>query len=138
MKITQLPFELNFSSGEKPCDLSYTNPKPWAGYGIDYKRTDAVYFTNEGVAFYIAIPAGAKELSYNLTLLAKEALAGEFIVEYSADFNKWSTLGTYSSSKSFTSNNTFKHALKPDVRYVRWVYSVRVKQNVSLNNISVR
>jgi hypothetical protein len=137
LKAATLPFDLSFSRSN-PFDIKTPNPKPWAGYGVDYKRTDELYFGDEGAAFYVAFNAGAKELSYKLSLLSSDVLGGEFSVECSADFKKWSTLVNYSSSKPFTQNNTFTHALKPNVRYVRWVYYVRVKQSITLNNISVK
>jgi hypothetical protein len=136
LKISSLPFTLSYSKSN-PLDVNAANPKPWAGYGIDYKRTDAIYFGDEGVTFYIAFGPGAKELSYNVAVLAPDAIGGEFAVECSADFKRWSTLATYNSSNSMVKNNVYTHALKSDVKYVRWVYYTRVKQNVTLNNISV-
>lgn len=137
LKGAVLPFDLSFSRSN-PLDINTPNPKAWAGYGIDYKRTEELYFGDEGAAFYVAFNTGAKELTYKLSLLSSDVLGGEFAVVCSSDFKKWSTLANYSSSKSITQNNTFTHALKPDVRYVRWVYSVRNKQSVTLNNISIK
>ena len=137
LKSASLPFELAFSGNSK-IDINTANPKPWAGYGIDYKRSDAVYFCDEGVAFYIAIVPGAKVLNFNMSLLGKEEFTGDFGVETSANLKNWSTIATYSASKPILKNSTFTLPLKADVKYVRWVYYTRVKQNVSLNNISVK
>ena len=137
LKTATLPFSLSFSKSN-PLDVNTPNPKGWSGYGIDYKRTDALYFGDEGVSFYITFNTGAKELSYNLAVLAPDAIAGEFAVECSADFKKWSTLASYNSANSMIKNNVYTHALKSDVKFVRWVYYTRVKQNVTLNNINVK
>jgi len=137
LKCSALPFELSFS-GSSPIDIKTPNPKPWAGYGIDYKRADAIYFCDEGVAFYIAFTPGAKELNFSMSLLGKEEFTGELAVEASANLKNWSTIATYSSSKPILKSSTFKLSLKADVKCVRWVYYTRVKQNVTLNSISVK
>ncbi|MEI8087069.1 MAG: hypothetical protein WCG93_12745 [Paludibacter sp.] len=137
LKGTALPFALSFSA-DLPIDIKTPNPKPWAGYGLDYKRADAIYFFDEGVAFYIAFNPGAKELKFNMSLLWKEEFAGEVGVETSANLKNWSTIATCSASKPILKNSAFSLPLKPDVKFVRWVYYTRVKQNVTLNNISVK
>jgi len=137
LKASSLPFALSFSNSS-PIDIKTPNPKSWAGYGIDYKRADAVYFCDEGVAFYIAIASGAKELNFSMSLLGKEEFTGELAVETSANLKNWSTIATYSASKPILKSSTFTLPLKQDVKYVRWVYYTRVKQNVNLNNISVK
>jgi hypothetical protein len=136
LRNASLPLTLSFSKSA-PLDINSSNPKSWSGYGIDYKRTDALYFGDEGVTFYIAFNAGAKELSYTLAVLATDAIAGEFAVECSTDFKRWSTMANYTSTNSMLKNNVYTHALKSDVKYIRWVYYTRVKQNVTLNNITV-
>ena len=137
LKALSLPLAVSFSSSS-PIDIKTPNPKPWTGYGIDYKRPDAIYFTDEGAAFYIAINGGAKVLEFNMSLLGKEEFAGEFAVETSANLKNWSTIATYNPSKPILKNSVFTLPLKLDVKYVRWVYYTRVKQNVNLNNISVK
>jgi len=137
LKSTTLPFALSFSNSS-PIDIKTPNPKSWAGYGIDYKRADAVYFCDEGVAFYIAFSPGAKVLDFSMSLLGKEEFIGEVGVETSTNFKNWSTIATYSASKPILKSSTFTIPLKSDVKYVRWVYYTRVKQNVTLNSISVK
>jgi len=79
LKSTTLPFALSFSNSS-PIDIKTPNPKSWAGYGIDYKRADAVYFCDEGVAFYIAFSPGAKVLDFSMSLLGKEEYINEFFI----------------------------------------------------------
>ena len=137
LKASSLPFALSFSNSS-PINIKTPNPKPWAGYGIDYKRADAVYFCDEGVAFYITFSAGAKVLDFSMSLLGKEEFVGEVGVETSTNLRNWSTIATYSASKPILKSSSFTIPLKSDVKYVRWVYYTRVKQNVTLNNISVK
>lgn len=137
LKCSTLPFDLSFSS-DSPIDIKTPNPKPWAGYGIDYKRADAVYFCDEGAAFYVAFNTGAKELTFNMGLLGKDLYQGEVGIETSNNFKSWSTIATLNTSKPILKNSTFTLALKSDVKYVRWVYYTRVKQNVTLNKISAK
>ena len=137
LKGAALPFELSFSNSS-PIDIKTPNPKAWAGYGIDYKRSDAVYFCDEGVAFYIAIVPGSKVLNFDMSLLGKEEFTGELAVETSVNLKNWSTLATFSAAKPILKSSKFTLPLKTDIKYLRWVYYTRVKQNVNLNNISIK
>ena len=136
LKPASLPFELSFSKSN-PCDLSFENPKPWAGYGIDYTKPTVARFGNSGVGFFVAFDGGAKEVGFELTSVGNQEFNGEMDVEYSQDGLKWKGLITYTSTKPFKNGEKNTLSLPSNARYVRWVYAVREKQNVNLNNIYI-
>jgi len=136
LKPATLPFELSFSKN-KPCDLSFENPKPWAGYGIDYTKPTVIRFGNAGVGFFVAFEGEAKEVSFELVCVSDQAFNGEMDVEYSQDGSKWKKLITYTPEKPFKNGEKNTLALPSNARYVRWVYAVRERINVNLNNISI-
>ena len=138
LKPAPLPLNLSFSKSN-PCDLSFENPKPWAGYGIDYTKPTVVRFGNAGAGFFVAFEGEAKEISFELNCVGKDnpEFNGEMDVEYSQDGLKWKTLITYTPLKPFKNGEKNVLPLPANARYVRWVYAVREKINVNLNNISI-
>jgi len=136
LKPASLPFNLSFSK-TNPCDLSFENPKPWAGYGIDYSKPTVARFGNSGVGFFVAFDGEAKEAGFELTCVGDQKFDGEMDVEYSQDGLKWKRLITYTSDKPFKNGGKNTLALPSNARYLRWVYAVREKQNVNLSNISI-
>lgn len=134
-----LPLHLQFGKNNL-CDLNVSNPKPWAGYGIDYSKPTVVRFGNFGVGFMVAYAAEAKQVSFTLNVVSKEnaAFAGEFDVETSIDGRSWKLLKTYSADKPFTNHAEETLDLPTEARFVRWIYAVREKQNVNLNNITIK
>lgn len=130
-----LPLSITFSK-ENPCDLTFTNPKPWAGYGLDYSKPTVARMGNAGVALFIAFESKAESVTFSLTNVSKNQFMGELDVEYSADAKKWSNLTTYTEQKPFQAQQTLP--LPSDARYVRWVYAVREKQNININNILIK
>ena len=73
-----------------------------------------------------------------MSLLGKEEFTGELAVETSVNLKNWSTLATFSAAKPILKSSKFTLPLKTDIKYLRWVYYTRVKQNVNLNNISIK
>ena len=136
LKPASLPFELSFSK-TNPCDLSFENPKPWAGYGIDYTKPTVARFGNSGVGFFVAFEGEAKEVGFELTCVGNQEFNGEMDVEYSQDGLKWKKLITYTPAKPFVSGEKSTLPLPSNARYVRWIYAVREKINVNLNNIYI-
>lgn len=132
-----LPLDLCFSKAN-PCSLDFTNPKPWAGYGLDYTKPTVARMGNDGVGFFVAFADQAKDVTFDLTAVGKDAFKGELDVETSADGLKWKNLKTYKPG-SFTATETFTLDLPADARFVRWVYAVREeRQNINVNNIHIK
>lgn len=136
LKAASLPANISFSA-QNPCDLSFTNPKPWATYSLDFSQPDVVRMSNEGSAFYVAYDGKAKELTFDVQVLSNDPFGGELNVETSVDGKKWSKVTTYSASNPFK-GKTQTLALPGDARFIRWNYAVRNKQNIHLNNILIQ
>lgn len=140
LKPAKLPLSINFGK-HSSCDLTAPNPKPWAGYGIDYRKPTVARFGNFGVGFMVAFEKGASEVSFELNVVGKDspALAGEFDIQTSVDGKKWKTIKTYTARKPFGNSELETLPLKEDVQFVRWVYAMRENgQNINLNNITVK
>ena len=138
---TKLPLTLNFSD-ENLCTAGIDNVKAavgfWTTYQLDLaKKSPNVRLDSDKAAFYIAFDGKPKQLSYSLVLLDNNAFAGELLVETSLDGLAWVKLVKHDVATIMTQDVDFSQPLKSDVRFVRWSYPVRNKQNVVLNNIKV-
>lgn len=129
---------LNLKFGKNnPCTIE--SGASWGGYGIDYSKNTVVRFGNDGNMFFAAIPQGAKEAKYTLTVVGDKALEGIFDVETSEDGNKWKRVVSYSSGNPIKNNESVSLELPKKAKYIRWVYATReAKQNVNLNNITIQ
>ena len=132
----KLPLQIAFSK-TNPCDLDFTNPKPWAGYGIDYSKPTVVRMGNDGIGFFAAYDGVAKEASFEFTVVGGAVFNGEFDVETSIDGKKWKNLKTYKEG-DVTGTEILTLSLPSEARYIRWIYALRDKQNVNLNNIYIK
>lgn len=136
LKPTSLPANINFSAAN-PCDLSFTNPKPWATCNVAPTHTNVIRMGDVGSTLYVAFDDKAKEVAFDVTVLSDVPFAGELNVETSADGKKWDKTHTYSASNPFKGKRETL-ALPAGARYIRWVYAVRDKQNIHMNNISIQ
>ncbi|MGL4331196.1 MAG: hypothetical protein ACRCSR_00070 [Bacteroidales bacterium] len=129
---------LNLKFGKNnPCTIE--SGTSWGGYGIDYSKNTVVRFGNDGNMFFAAIPQGAKEAKYTLTVVGDKVLEGIFDVETSEDGNKWKRVVSYSSGNPIKNNESVSLELPKKAKYIRWVYATReAKQNVNLNNITIQ
>ena len=132
----KLPLNIAFSK-TNPCNTDFTNPKPWAGYGIDYSKPTVVRMGNDGIGFFVAYDSPAQEATFELTVVGGATFNGEFDVETSVDGKKWINLKTYKPG-DFTGTEKLNLSLPSDARFVRWVYAAREKQNINLNNIYIK
>ncbi len=136
LKPATVPTTIAFSN-DHPCAWT-TQELGWAGIGLDASKPTVARFGNKEVAFYLAFDAPAKTLTYELTVVGGAAFDGEFVVEVSKDAKKWVNLVTYNAAKPIPTSGGCQHQLQADVRFVRWIYLARNKQNVNLNHIMVR
>lgn len=135
IKAETLPVNIKFDKNN-PCSIE--SGETWGGYGIDYSKNTVARFGNDGNMFFAAIPQGAKEVKFTLTVVGEKALEGIFDVETSEDGNKWKRLVSYSSGNPIKNNENVSVELPKKAKYIRWVYATReAKQNVNLNNITI-
>ena len=131
-----VPTSISFSNGH-PCAWT-PQELGWAGIGLDTSKPTVARFGNKEVAFYLAFDAPAQTLAYELTVVGGAAFDGEFVVEVSKDSKKWVNLVAYNATKPIPTSGGCQHQLQADVRFARWIYLSRNKQNVNLNHIMVR
>jgi hypothetical protein len=132
-----------------PLNLSFSNVNPsndwdnevvgWAGLDMDQNNPTVARFGNQAASFWIAFNETPATLAYNLKIVSREPVKmdGEFIVEVSSDAKKWKIIAEYDSRNSISADGKYEHPLSKDVRFVRWTYVTRYKQNINLNHIVV-
>lgn len=132
-----------------PMNLVFSNTNPtnewdndvlgWAGLDIDPKNPIVVRLGNQGATFWVAFNQAPATLSYNLKIVSREPVKfdGEFLVEVSADGKKWKIITEFNARKSISVEGDYEHKLSKDIRFVRWTYYTRNKQNLNLNKIVV-
>lgn len=133
----KLPLTLEFSDSNMAI---YNSSKiGWATLGTDESKSNLVRFGNHNVSFIVAFEDAAEEVSYNLSVVGSKGTEfdGEFIMETSTDGKNWVSLVIYNKNNPFTSNSSFTNSLNEDVRFIKWTYTKREKQNVNLNDIVV-
>lgn len=133
----KLPLNLEFSDSN--VSIYNSSKIGWATLGTDESKSNVVRFGNHNVSFIVAFEGVAKEVSYNLNVVGSKGTEfdGEFTVETSSDGKDWTSLVVYNKNNSFTNNSSFTNSLNEDVRFVKWTYTKREKQNVNLNDIVV-
>lgn len=136
LKPATVPTSISFSN-DHPCAWT-AQELGWAGIGLDASKPTVARFGNKEVAFYLAFDAPAQTLAYELTVVGGAAFDGEFVVEVSTDAKKWVNLVAYNATKPIPTSGGCQHQLQADVRFARWIYLSRNKQNVNLNHIRVR
>lgn len=132
-----LPLELSFST-DNPSEWNH-KVKGWAALGVDQSKPTVIRFGNKAVSFWVAFNEPAKQLKYELKMVSKEKVNfdGEFIVETSADGQKWKILKEFDETNQISVDGNYQHDLSKDVRFIRWTYITRNKLNLNLNNIEV-
>jgi len=133
----KLPLKLEFSDSNM--SIYNSSKVGWATLGTDESKSSRVRFGNQNVCFIVAFEDTAKEVSYSLNVVGSKGTEfdGEFTVETSSDGKNWTSLVIYNKSNPFTSDSNFTNHLNEDVRFIKWTYAKREKQNVNLNNIVV-
>lgn len=129
-----LPLDLNFS--ESNPSLFSNEAKGWAAVGTDESKPTVVRFGNKDAFFICAFDRPAKQLKFDLNVVGKLEFDGAFVLETSADGKSWKTLDQYADQNRIK-NGAYEYALKEEVRYVKWTYTQRNKQNINLNHISI-
>lgn len=135
LKGAALPLNISFSE-QNPSNFEFTNPKPWATYNVASTHPTLIRLQDTNAAFYVAYDGKAKKADFDVILLSEDPFAGELIVESSVDGKNWNKVTTYSASNPFKGKRQ-SVGLPADARFVRWIYSVRQKQNIHLNNITI-
>ena len=137
LQAASLPLELDFSDKNSSVYTSAT--KGWATQGTDESKPSVVRFGNNGVSFIVAFEGEASEVSYDLHLVGAKGTEfdGKFAVETSTDGKKWTNLAIFDSKNPFKPDSSFTNELTADVRFIKWTYVSRQKQNVNLNKIIV-
>ncbi|MGL4292836.1 MAG: hypothetical protein ACRCSQ_04595 [Bacteroidales bacterium] len=132
-----LPLEIEFSKTTPAIWTSET--KGWVNQGTDESKPTVIRFGNSNVTFTAAFEGEAKEVSFDLNAVGKagDKFDGSFAVETSADGVKWEKLNGFK-DKDITIDSKFSCKLNKNARFVRWTYTERIKQNINLNNISIK
>ncbi|NDW09634.1 hypothetical protein D0T56_08230 [Dysgonomonas sp. 520] len=132
-----LPLDISFSNDDPSIYNSST--KGWVTFNTDEGKPQVVRFGNSDVSFLVAFDGEAKDVSYDLKVVGAKGTEfdGKFEVSASPDGKNWNTIVTYDSKTPFSTDNSFTNELESDVRFVKWTYVTREKQNVNLNNIIV-
>ncbi len=136
LKPATVPTSISFSN-DHPCAWT-AQELGWAGLSLDASKPTVARFGNKEVAFYLAFDAPAQTLAYELNVVGGAPFDGEFVVEVSKDAKKWVNLVTYNATKPIPTSGGCQHQLQSDVRFARWIYLSRNKQNVNLNHFVIR
>lgn len=137
LQSAKLPLALNFA--ENNASIYTSSTTGWVTLGTDESKPSVVRMGNKDVSFIVAFDSEAKDVSYDLHVVGSKGTEfdGAFTVEVSADAKKWTPLATYNSKNTFSTDSNFTNELSSDVRFIKWTYKERDKQNVNLNNILV-
>lgn len=132
-----LPLEITFSKNN-PAIWS-SDVKGWINDATDESKPMTVRFGNANVSFTAAFESKASELAFDLNLVGKpgDKFQGDFAVETSANGLDWKKLSGFK-AKEITFDSKFSIQLPKEARFIRWTYLVREKQNINLNNISIK
>lgn len=135
LRPASLPLNISFSKSNPSIWNNSVNG--WASWSLDAGKSQVARFGVEGAAFYVALDGPATKLEYELKVISDNDFDGVFVIETSDTGKKWKTLVEYNSSNIIKPGEMCTHSLNKNVRFVRWVYFQRNKQNINLNNISI-
>lgn len=132
-----LPLKLSFSTNN-PSEWNH-KVRGWAALGVDQSKPGVIRFGNKDVSFWVAFSEPATKLEYQLMKVSKAEVGfdGEFVVETSADGQKWKVLKEFDERNQISADGHYRHDLSKDVRFIRWTYVSRNKLNLNLNDIIV-
>lgn len=132
-----LPLEIAFSKNEPAIWNAETIG--WVSQATDESKPTVARFGNSGVTFTAAFNGEATEVAFDLHVVGKagDKFDGSFAVESSADGVKWEKLNGFK-EKEITTDSRFTCKPNKNARFIRWTYTDRVKQNINLNNISIK
>lgn len=138
-KVTPAPLPLVLEFGKENPAIWNADAKGWVSSGTDESKPTVVRFGNSKVSFIAAYEGEAKEVSFDLTLVGKaeDKYSGTFKLEASADGKTWKDVSSFDNGK-ITTDSHFTCPLDSDSRFVKWTYKERNKQNVNLNNITIK
>ncbi|MEG1586791.1 MAG: hypothetical protein RR346_07940 [Bacteroidales bacterium] len=138
-KLTPAPLPLEISFSKNTPAIWTPETKGWVNQATDESKPTVVRFGNSNVTFTAAFEGEAKEVNFDLIFIGKpgDKFDGSFAVESSADGVKWEKLNGFK-EKDITTNSQFSCKPNKNARFIRWTYTERLKQNINLNNISIK
>lgn len=128
-----VPAELPFSFDGGKADIETTNGMSQNGLGSDYSSSPKLKFDSTNDEVVINYNGTAKTLEY--TIKGNGFSGGAFDVLESANGTDYTSLASHVDLAS--SNTEMNHLLKPESRYVKFIYTTKDAGNVALGAIKI-